>query len=269
MRKKLMALMLIFGTLAPVGLRANEITVIIDGAPVDFVDQTPINVDGRTLVPMRGVFEALGFYVYWHQPTQTAILTDDDFTIFITIGSDTLVVNCKEIALDVPAQIIGGKTMLQIRMVLESAGYSAGWDATARAVNINSGEPWQIAYAALLRKYAIHNIGEYRYWPFTDGGSDGLFTLHDINKDSVPELIIWASSQGGYFSAYVAYTFADGEIVPLEIIGGFGGRGPSLFTPPNNREGLITTSSGSGYDAFALIIIEGHALSVQVRAFED
>jgi len=102
-----------------------------------------------------------------------------------------------------------------------------------------------------------------------EGGSGGLFTLHDINGDGVPELIIWAPSQGGYFSAYAAYTFIDGDVASLEIVEGFGGRGSSLFSRPDGREGLIVTSGGSGYSAYTLIMMERHSVAAQVDIFEN
>ena len=42
---------------------ADEINVTINGQVVVFPDQRPAIVDGRTLVPVAGVFQALGFDV--------------------------------------------------------------------------------------------------------------------------------------------------------------------------------------------------------------
>jgi len=41
----------------------DTISVTINGEAVSFTDQEPVIIDGRTLVPVRGVFEALGFDV--------------------------------------------------------------------------------------------------------------------------------------------------------------------------------------------------------------
>ena len=139
---------------------ANDtiIHVTIDGVPVNFPDQTPVIVDGRTLVPVRGVFEDLGFDVSWNENTRMATLrrivsiSGDSsdvpvrFTeeIFITIGSDafqynsTLINTPQNHVLDVPAQIINGRTMLPIRAVLESVGYSVEWNTFTRMISITS-----------------------------------------------------------------------------------------------------------------------------------
>lgn len=123
---------------APTTLRANEINVTIDGTSVDFAGQPPVMIQGRTLVPIRGVFESLGFDVDWHQAAQTAILTRADYTILITIGSATFTTNGASHDLDVPAQIIGGRTMLPIRAVLESANYAVDWNSVTHTVVIDS-----------------------------------------------------------------------------------------------------------------------------------
>ena len=128
------AAVLMLAMLAPTALHASQINVTIDGVEVDFEGRPPVIVDGRTLVPVRGVFEALGFDVDWEQTTQTATLTSTEYTITISIGSDTFTTNSTSYTLDVPAQIIGGRTMLPIRAVLESVGYNVDWDESTNTV---------------------------------------------------------------------------------------------------------------------------------------
>ena len=117
---------------------ANDITVTIDGQPVTFAAQAPVIVDGRTLVPVRGVFEQMGFDVDWDGGTRQATLTNDDYTVTLIIGSATFTTNGTSYTLDVPAQIIGGSTMLPIRAVLESVGYYLDWDGSTSTVLISS-----------------------------------------------------------------------------------------------------------------------------------
>ncbi|MCL2620169.1 MAG: stalk domain-containing protein [Defluviitaleaceae bacterium] len=128
----------------------DSITVTIDGVPIVFADQQPIIVDGRTLVPVRGVFEALGFEVDWEQSTQTARLVNERFRLDIAIGANAFMAvpldsngnmvqisRHHSIALDVPAQLINGRTMLPIRLPLEAVGYEVGWDDINRSVVIS------------------------------------------------------------------------------------------------------------------------------------
>ena len=126
---------------------AETIGVNINGMAVVFADQTPVIVDGRTLVPVRGVFEELGFEVDWNPDTRTAILESADFLVLIPIDSEVFTTNGEEFTLDVPAQIINGRTMLPIRAVVASVGYDVDWDSHTRTVLITSPEPAEPATA--------------------------------------------------------------------------------------------------------------------------
>ena len=118
----------------------NDVGVTIDGERVAFTDQAPVIVDGRTLVPARNVFEALGFYVEWCGVERAVTLTRCDDVVILTIDSDTFTTNGESFQLDVPAQIINERTLLPIRLPLESVGYYVGWDNDTRTVLI-SAEP--------------------------------------------------------------------------------------------------------------------------------
>ena len=139
MKRKLLAIALAAAfafSLIQVTVFADEIRVTIEGQQVTFQAQQPVIVDGRTLVPVRGVFEHLGFEVDWDGAIQQATLASDEFTVILTIGSASFTTNGISHTLDVPAQIIGGSTMLPIRAVLESVGYYLDWDNATRTVLI-------------------------------------------------------------------------------------------------------------------------------------
>lgn len=58
----------------------SNLKLTIDGVPVK-TDSAPVNVNGRILVPMRAMFEAMGATVQWNPATQTATATKDGTTI--------------------------------------------------------------------------------------------------------------------------------------------------------------------------------------------
>jgi len=89
-----------------------------------------------TLVPLRAIFEALGATVEWEQSTQTVTAVKDDITIILKIGDSFLTKNGERIALDVPAKIVGGRTLVPARAVAESFGADVQWDGTTRTVTI-------------------------------------------------------------------------------------------------------------------------------------
>lgn len=122
--------------LMSVTIYANEVSVMVNGQRVNFEGQGPVIVDDRTLVPVRGVFEMLGFEVGWDEVTRRVTLSGDDVVV-ITIGSAVFTTNGVSYNLDVPAQIIGDRTMLPIRHVLESVGFTVGWDNATRTVLVS------------------------------------------------------------------------------------------------------------------------------------
>jgi len=114
----------------------DDVTVSINGQPVTFTGQGPAVVGGRTLVPIAGVFQALGFETQWNPETRQVTVTRDDDVIVITVDSSTFTTNNVSHTLDVPAQLIGGRTMLPIAPVLRTVGYEVGWDGATRTVTI-------------------------------------------------------------------------------------------------------------------------------------
>ena len=138
--KKIASILLVFVmifALSPTVAFANDvITVTADGQAVVFTDQNPVIVNGRTLVPVAGVFQALGFTTEWNSNTRQVTITRDSDVIVLTIGSTTFTTNSVSHTLDVPAQIIGGRTMLPIAIVLRSVGYEVDWNSATRTVTI-------------------------------------------------------------------------------------------------------------------------------------
>lgn len=123
------------GGLAP----SAEILVCVNGKYVDF-DQKPEIVNGRTLVPVRAIFESMGISVGWNASTRTVSASRGATSITMVI--DTNVINKTEngkkttVEIDVPAQILGNRTMVPARAVSESFGASVKWDALTRTVII-------------------------------------------------------------------------------------------------------------------------------------
>ena len=113
-----------------------EIDVIVNGVPITF-DQPPITEDSRTLVPLRAIFEALGANIEWDENTQTVTAERGEDVISLRIGSNILVKNGNNIELDVPARLIGGRTMVPVRAVSESLGAQVGWNSDTWTVTVD------------------------------------------------------------------------------------------------------------------------------------
>jgi len=136
--KKLLALLLIATlTVTSFAFADDGIKIIIDGTPQTY-DQMPVIVNGRTMVPLRGIFEALGARVNWVDATKTIIGSKGDKTIVLQIDNTLANVSGKDITLDVAPQIISSRTMVPVRFISESLGAEVGWSGESRTVTITS-----------------------------------------------------------------------------------------------------------------------------------
>lgn len=106
---------------------AAQVNLYVDTVKIE-TDTPPTAVNGRTLVPLRAIFESLGATVEWDQGTQTATGVKGDVTVTIQIGSDTAYVNGEAKALDVPAQAINNRTMVPARFVAEALDCDVTWN---------------------------------------------------------------------------------------------------------------------------------------------
>ncbi len=119
---------------------ADAITVLLNGKPLSF-DTMPQIIEGRTMVPMRGIFEPLGFTVTWQPGTQTIIATRGSLTITLQVGQSTALVGVQQVTLDVPTQIFYGRTLVPLRFVAKAANTYVSWDPEHSTVRVSTITP--------------------------------------------------------------------------------------------------------------------------------
>ncbi|NPV91623.1 MAG: copper amine oxidase [Firmicutes bacterium] len=140
MKKLILALLvqvfLLTSSLAPPVLAQEpNIPVLVDGLSVAF-DVQPVIQNGRTLVPFRATAEALNVKVSWNSAAQTITASDAGTSIWLQIGSQTARVNDSYISLDVPPQIINGRTLIPLRFFSEAFNCKVAWDSSINGVRI-------------------------------------------------------------------------------------------------------------------------------------
>ncbi|MWV45959.1 copper amine oxidase N-terminal domain-containing protein [Paenibacillus sp. HJL G12] len=135
-------LMVVSFSLQPVegAAAAKKISVYVDGVKLNPL-QAPTMVKGRTMLPMRAIFEAFDAEVLWNQKTSTVTAIRDDITIVLKIGAQTATVNNQKVALDVPAQNLYGTTMVPVRFVSETLGAEVLWNQSTQTVSILTSNP--------------------------------------------------------------------------------------------------------------------------------
>ena len=120
---------------ACVNVSAQNISVELDANKLEF-DVPPTNIDGRVLVPVRAILEAMGATVLWDETNRTVTSTLDKTTIVMTIDNPQMTINGEKKTLDVPPKIIDGRTLVPARASTEAFGAEVFWDAHNDTVKI-------------------------------------------------------------------------------------------------------------------------------------
>lgn len=116
---------------------AQPVTVLVDGYAVAF-DRPPVVIAGRLLIPLRGVFERLGARVTWLPEPRQVVARRGATTVVLQPGSAIARVDGRPVRLDVPALIVGGRTMVPLRFVGEALGAVVDWEPVGRIVYVTS-----------------------------------------------------------------------------------------------------------------------------------
>lgn len=155
---------------------AAGIQVIVDGKPVHFSDNAPyVDKNGRTMIPLRAVADALGCETIWDSDRQSATVrktliiegkpvtlsqifypNDEDFcyqwVASATVGQKYLDFGLN--GMNTRALVKNGSTYLPIRYVAEYFGYMVQWDAGSKTVKIlSSGVP-----GASVRNFSLNGL---------------------------------------------------------------------------------------------------------------
>ncbi len=100
------------------------------------MDVAPSIVNGRTMVPVRFIAEALDGKVEWDTEQQKAYIMLDDDLVEVPIQSDLIYVNGVSVTIDTPSQIVNGRTMIPLRAVAEGLGMKVSYDDATRTISI-------------------------------------------------------------------------------------------------------------------------------------
>ncbi len=93
-------------------------------------------INGRTMIPLRGAFEELGFTVSWDNKTSSATLKDADHTIVMTQNSKTYYVDGVKYTTDVAPQLVNGSMYIPLRTLGDKIGAETTWDNATETATI-------------------------------------------------------------------------------------------------------------------------------------
>lgn len=134
------ALAALAAPLLPPAIAQGPISVVLDGSPL-LLEYPPIQIEGRILVPLRGIFERLGAKVDFDADTQTVTATREALTVILRLGSREARVADRIVTLDVPPLALRGRTFVPLRFISEALGARVDWDERTRTVLIYTTAP--------------------------------------------------------------------------------------------------------------------------------
>lgn len=155
----LISLIVVLAVFIPAQAQAagEDIRVYINGDELRSSQKVTV-IDGRTMVPMRAIFEALNCTVLWDGDRQAVTAYDDRTMVTMVVNDPWVFVGDKNrmidlmkhpespeysvyflshvSAMNVPSCLIDGRVYVPLRVVGESLGCKVDWNASARAIFI-------------------------------------------------------------------------------------------------------------------------------------
>ncbi|MBE7046861.1 MAG: hypothetical protein E7396_05530 [Ruminococcaceae bacterium] len=175
---------------------ADEITVTINGEEKAF-DATPVIINDRTLVPMRGIFEAFGATIEWDGATQSVTATVAGSKIVLQVGKVVAMVNGQYVDLDAPARLIEGHTMVPVRFIAETLGCEVNWEDATRTVVIK-GEVKAPTTPSTGTGDSAGSTGGNAFVPVDDGWADiAVVNFEDGKASPSSGMNFWAVKTDG------------------------------------------------------------------------
>ncbi len=149
--KKIAALtmaVIMLTSLFAVNASAQEnISVYINGKKIEF-DVPPQAIEGRTMVPLRGICEALGMHVNFDNKTKQITISNNTTIFNSTFQMVNILGNkgfgivennaFRSVESDVPTMAINGRTLVPVRIISESLGCNVEWKQETQSVLINT-----------------------------------------------------------------------------------------------------------------------------------
>ena len=162
---------------------SDEVNVIINGEQLHSDVPAQI-ISGRTMVPMRAVFEALNADISWDNTAKKITANKNDIKIEMTVGETKFYKNNILNTLDVPAQIIDGRTLVPVRVVSESLGCDVDWNNDSKTVvitdNAQTAKDYRFRNEKLLNEHFEKHGGEFGYSSATEYETAASKVINDV-----------------------------------------------------------------------------------------
>ena len=115
-------------------------TTLMKNSQAVTMDVAPSILNGRTMVPVRFIAEALDGVVEWNAELQIAYIALGGNLVEMPIQSDVIYINGEATIIDTPPQIVNGRTMIPLRAAAEGLGLHVDYNNDTRTITITQPE---------------------------------------------------------------------------------------------------------------------------------
>ncbi len=187
---------------------AKTPNIVVNGEAV-YSDAEPIIVNDRTLVPVSTIVNYLGGTSEWDGSAQKVTLTYNSNVINLWIGSVTANVNGTQTRMDVAPRIVvvdsngGGRTMVPLRFIGETMGFTVSWDPVSGTAYIDGQkvvDKLTTIQSATLESGQVYGDGTYTYVSITSDQS--MIGIHSEG--------VWLSDPCRYYIDFYNSTAGSG-----------------------------------------------------------
>lgn len=97
----------------------------------------PLSINGRTYLPLRFIADkVLEANLNWNQDTQEGVLSKEDMSVQLKVGSNTILVNGNKVSLDAVPVIQNGTTYLPLKIVSDYFGFRVKYNASSKEITM-------------------------------------------------------------------------------------------------------------------------------------
>jgi len=160
---------------------------VVVGGELLALDVNPLIIEGRTMVPMRSIFEALGANISWDNATNTVTAVKNETQISLTIDNKVATINGENRELEVAPVLSDNRTFVPVRFISEALNADVDWDSDNQAVkvltkaNIGTGENYAAIKKELDSLVVVSVIDGMWPEPYQLEGTEGMTLI--IAKD--------------------------------------------------------------------------------------
>ena len=117
-----------FGTIS---VKIGDSNLSIDGeaVPIDESGSAAYVEKGRTMLPVRGIAEAMGADVSYDEKSEAVSIQSAEVSVQMIVGENSMTVNGETQSLITAPEIKNDRTMLPVRDVAEALDCEVEWDA--------------------------------------------------------------------------------------------------------------------------------------------